>query len=316
MTAFGIRFPAPLVLAAGFDKNAEHLDGLLGLGFGGVEIGTVTARAQPGNPRPRLFRLPADRALINRMGFNNEGADAVERRLAAWREHGRRRGGIVGVNLGKSKATPAEEAAADYRYTAGRLGPYADYVVVNVSSPNTPGLRALQARERLAPILDAVRGGLDEAGREGIPVLVKIAPDLEDAEIDELAALAVDAGLAGVIATNTTIRRDGLSTSPARIAAIGDGGLSGAPLRERSLAVLDRLVAALGGQAAVVSAGGVEHAGDVTDRLRRGAALVQAYSGFVYGGPLWPRRVVRGLPERLPGRVSETAAGADGPDPA
>ncbi len=290
--AFGLRLPSPLGLAAGFDKNAEHLDGLFALGFGAVEVGTVTALPQPGNPKPRLFRLPADRALINRMGFNNDGCEAVAARLRTWRERGRARDRVVGVNIGKSKITPAAEAAGDYRRSAERLAALADYMVVNVSSPNTPGLRDLQARDELLPIIEAVREGAATAGAAALPLLVKIAPDLSDDAIDGIAELALEAEIAGIVATNTTIGRSGLRTDAGRVSRCGDGGLSGRPLAPRSLAVLDRLVDALAGRAAVISAGGVESGADIRERLDRGAAFVQSYTGFVYGGPLWPRRVI------------------------
>jgi dihydroorotate dehydrogenase len=289
--AFGLRFSSPLVLAAGFDKNAEHLDGLLGLGFGAVEVGTVTALPQPGNPRPRLFRLPADGALLNRMGFNNDGADVVARRLARWRSHGRLRHLVVGVNIGKSKLAPPEGAAADYRYSALQLAAHADYMVVNVSSPNTPGLRDLQAIPELRQIIRGVSEGLAEAGRSELPLLVKIAPDLADDQIEAVADLALERGLAGLIATNTTVSRSGLVTPGKELEAAGAGGLSGRPLNKRSLAVLEILSGRLDGRAAVVSVGGVSGANDIRQRLDAGAAIVQAYTGFVYGGPLWPKRV-------------------------
>lgn len=278
-------------MAAGFDKDGRHVDGLLALGFGSVEVGTVTARPQPGNPRPRLFRLPADRALINRMGFNNEGAAAAAARLAR-RRH---RGGIVGVNIGKTKVVPAERAADDYRGSAAAVAPVADYVVINVSSPNTPGLRDLQAAERLRPVIAAVREALGEAGRPDLPLLVKIAPDLADEDIDAVADLAVELGLAGIIATNTTIAREGLKTPREEVEALGAGGLSGPPLAQRSLAVLRRLRARVGDRLEIVSVGGVTTPEDVLERLRAGACLVQVYTGFVYGGPLWAWRCNRAL---------------------
>ncbi|HEY6759863.1 MAG TPA: quinone-dependent dihydroorotate dehydrogenase [Baekduia sp.] len=287
--ALGLDFPSPLGLAAGFDKDAAHVDALAALGFGFVEVGTITALAQAGNPTPRLFRLPADRALVNRMGFNNGGAAAAAARLAG---RARDRGVVVGVNIGKSKA--AEDAAADYRASAAALAPHADYLVVNVSSPNTPGLRDLQAVERLEPLIEAVRAGMDEVGAR-VPLLVKIAPDLADADVDAVADLALRVGLDGLVATNTTVGRDGLATPPDAVAALGAGGLSGAPLAARSLAVLGRLRGRLGADFTIISVGGVENAADARARLDAGATLVQAYTAFVYGGPLWPRKVVRGL---------------------
>ena len=300
--ALGLEFPGPLGLAAGFDKDARGTRGLAALGFGFVEVGTVTARAQPGNPRPRMFRLTADRALVNRMGFNNAGAAAAAARLAS-----RARGGpVVGVNIGKTRAVPDADAAADYAASARAVAAVADYVVVNVSSPNTPGLRDLQAADRLRPVLVAVRAALDAAvpGRPGVPLLVKIAPDLADADVDAVADLALELGLDGIIATNTTVSRDGLASPAAEVAAAGAGGLSGPPLRARSLAVLRRLHARAGDRLVLIAAGGIETPDDAWERLRAGATLVQAYTAFVYGGPLWPRRMHAGLARRLAqGRV-------------
>lgn len=288
-TAFGVEFPAPLGLAAGFDKDAAGVDTWGPLGFGYAEIGTVTAQAQPGNPAPRLFRLPPDRALINRMGFNNQGAAAAAERLRA-----RRPGGVpLGANIGKTKVTPAERAADDYVTSATLLGPLADFVVVNVSSPNTPGLRDLQAVESLRPLLRAVLDCVQ------VPVLVKIAPDLSDDDIDAAADLAVELGLAGIVATNTTIRRDGLATSAAEVEAMGAGGLSGPPVAERSLEVLRRLYARVGDKLVLISVGGIETADQAYERILAGATLLQGYTGFIYGGLLWTRRIHRGLAQRL-----------------
>lgn len=288
--AFGLKFDGAFGLAAGFDKNAVAIRALGDLGFSHIEIGTVTALAQPGNDKPRLFRLPADRALINRMGFNNQGAEAVAQRLGALRaKHGENLP-IIGVNIGKSKVTAVEDAAQDYRTSARLLAPFADYMAVNVSSPNTPGLRSLQEVSALRPILQAVT---EES--LGLPVLVKIAPDLADEDIIAVADLALELGLAGVIATNTTIGREGLKTEAARISEIGAGGLSGAPLKARSLAVLRLLNQHLQGRIAIVSVGGIETAAEARERLENGATLVQGYSGFIYEGPLWARRVNRGI---------------------
>ena len=290
--ALGLDFPSPLGLAAGFDKDAVAHEALGAFGFGHVEIGTVTGRPQPGNPRPRLFRLPPDRAVINRMGFNNEGSEAAARRL---RE--RRAGTIVGANIGKTKVVPEASAAADYVASAERLAPHADYLVVNVSSPNTPGLRNLQAVEHLRPLLAAVREAADRASARHVPLLVKIAPDLADDDVDAVADLALDLGLDGIIATNTTIGRDALHSPPALVKETG--GLSGAPLKERSLDVLRRLHARAGGRLVLISVGGVETADDVWERVRAGATLVQGYTGMIYGGPLWAHRVNRALSRRL-----------------
>lgn len=287
-TVMGVRFPHAFGLAAGFDKNAKAVHQLLALGFGHVEVGTVTARAQPGNPRPRLFRLVDDRAVVNRMGFNNDGAAEVASRLHRFRgRHGD--DPVVGVNIGKTKAVPAEEAVADYVESARLLAPFASYLVVNVSSPNTPGLRDLQSVDALRPILDAVRGVV---GR--VPLVVKIAPDLADDDVDAVADLALELGLDGISATNTTIARPTtLRTPRADVDAAGAGGLSGPVLRDRSTAVLTRLRERVGDRLALVGVGGVDDPADVTDRLVAGADLVQAYTGFVYGGPGWPARLAR-----------------------
>ncbi len=298
--ALGMDFPGPLGLAAGFDKDAKGPAALGALGFAFVEVGTVTARPQPGNPRPRLFRLIPDRAVVNRMGFNNEGAARAADRLRRLSGRRARREIIVGVNIGKSKVVPEAEAVADYVASARQLAPYADYMVVNVSSPNTPGLRDLQAVERLRPLLIGVRQALDEtSGTRRVPLLVKIAPDLADPDIDAVADLALELGLDGIIATNTTISRDGLATDPDQVARVGAGGLSGAPLKQRSLQVLRRLRERVGDRLTLIAVGGIETAEDAWERLQAGATLVQAYTGFIYGGPLWPRRIHAGLSARL-----------------
>jgi dihydroorotate dehydrogenase len=286
--ALGLDFASPIGLAAGFDKNATAYEALAALGFGHIEVGTVTAQAQPGNAKPRLFRLPADRALINRMGFNNLGANVVKTHLT------QKRSVPIGVNIGKTKVVPEAEAVADYVTSARLLAPLADYMVVNVSSPNTPGLRALQAVELLRPLLTAVKAELSaEAVRR--PLLVKIAPDLSDEDIDAIADLALDIGLDGIIATNTTISRAGLRTPPARVEACGAGGLSGAVLKARSLQVLERLKRRVGTRLVLISVGGIETAEDAWARLRAGASLVQIYTGFVYSGPLTVWSMQRGL---------------------
>lgn len=286
-TVMGIDFPHPFGLAAGFDKNARAVPGLLGLGFSHVEIGTVTAQPQPGNPRPRLFRLVQDRAIVNRMGFNNDGAAQVASRLHRFRQ---RYGDqpVVGVNIGKTKVVPAAEAVADYVESARLLAPYASYLVVNVSSPNTPGLRDLQSVSSLGPILQAVR---DSIGAR--PLVVKIAPDLADDDVDAIAELALKIGLDGVTATNTTIARpQTLRSSRTEIDAAGSGGLSGPVLASRATEVLARLRSITGDQLALIGVGGLSSGSDVIDRLSQGADLVQAYTGFIYGGPDWPRQVV------------------------
>lgn len=295
--AFGREFPTPFGVAAGFDKDATMIAGLGALGFGHVEVGTLTAQPQPGNDRPRLFRLTDDRALVNRMGFNNGGAAAAAERIAAAREARSRP--VIGVNIGKSRVVDATDAAAverDYLQSTRLLAPVADYLAVNVSSPNTPGLRGLQDERLLEPLLTAIRGASGST-----PVLVKIAPDLDDEQVEGIAALAARVELAGVIATNTTISRDGLNSSADAVAHVGAGGLSGRPVATRSLEVLRVLRAALPAALDVIAVGGVETVADVRERLAAGAALVQGYTGFIYRGPGWAREINRGL---LASRVS------------
>jgi dihydroorotate dehydrogenase len=284
----GLHFDSPFGVAAGFDKEGIAIRGLGQLGFGHVEVGTITAHPQPGNDRPRLFRLIPDRAVINRMGFNNTGAAAAAPRLA--KVSARRDRPIIGVNIGKSRIVEVDAAIDDYLVSTRLLSPAADYLVVNVSSPNTPGLRGLQELEKLEPLLGAVR---DAAG--STPVLVKIAPDLTDDQVERVAQLAVDLRLSGIIATNTTLSREGLRTRPEVIAAAGAGGLSGAPLAERSLAILRMIRAVVPADFCVISVGGVETGADVAARLDAGATLVQGYTAFIYLGPLWARAVNREL---------------------
>ena len=296
--AFGLDFPGPLGLAAGFDKDGEGVTGLAALGFSFIEVGTVTAQPQPGNPKPRMFRFTDERALVNRMGFNNHGAAALSARLRALRA----RPGfkpVIGVNIGKTKAVPEEDAVADYVTSARLVADVADYVVVNVSSPNTPGLRDLQATDKLRPILAGVRAALDVASpRRRVPLLVKIAPDLADPDVDAVADLALELGLDGIIATNTTISRAGLHDSAA-VADAGPGGLSGAPLKQRALEVLARLHDRCGRRLTLIAAGGITTPADAEARLAAGATLLQAYTAFIYEGPLWPSHVQRGLAARL-----------------
>ena len=287
VSAFGLTFNAPFGLAAGFDKNAVAVRALGELGFSHVEVGTVTAIYQDGNDTPRLFRLKADRALINRMGFNNDGAEAIAKRLEKLRAS-KQKLPIIGVNIGKSRVVEVEDAVSDYETSARLLAPFADYLAVNVSSPNTPGLRSLQSVEALKPILEAVL-----AQAKGKPVLVKIAPDLADEDVVAVAKLAKKLGLAGVIATNTTISRAGLKTASTKVEAMGAGGLSGAPVNARSLEVLRLLKKTLGDDLAVVSVGGVETKEQVLERMKAGATLVQGYTGFIYFGPLWARKLNR-----------------------
>lgn len=282
-TVFGVHFPNPVGLAAGFDKDAVAVDRWAGLGFGFVEVGTVTWHAQPGNPKPRLFRLPAERALINRLGFNNSGAEAMARRLESARP-----GIPLGVNIGKSKVTPIEEADADYLASFKLLAPFADYVVVNVSSPNTPGLRALQERPRLTSLLSTLRDARPET-----PLLVKVAPDLSLNELDDVVAVAGETGLSGIVATNTTVARP-LAKDPGI-----EGGLSGAPLREMADTALEHLAVQSPPSLALVGVGGVMSASDAARKLRLGASLVQVYTGFVYGGPGFATEVCRDLASAL-----------------
>ncbi len=277
----------PLGLAAGFDKNAVMVRGLAALGFAFIEVGTVTAVGQPGNPRPRLWRVPERGGLVNRMGFNNDGATAVAGRLRRLRRTAAGRRVVLGVNIGKSKVTPAAAAETDYVHSARTLAPYADYLVVNVSSPNTPGLRDLQQIEALRPILRQVQRAADAAAARAVPVLVKIAPDLADRDIEDIAALSRELDLAGVIAVNTTIRHDH-----------GAGGLSGPPVRDRGLAVVSLLRRHLRPDQLVIGVGGISSPKHARAYLDAGADLLQAYSGFVYGGPTWPARMNRALTAR------------------
>ena len=283
--AMGLTFPAPFGVAAGFDKNGTCVRGLTMLGFGYVEIGTLTALAQPGNDRPRLWRVLDQRGIRNRMGFNNDGSAAAAERMSRLRRSASGRRLVVGVNIGKSRATPVDDAAQDYATSARLLAPYADYLVVNVSSPNTPGLRDLQATELLRPILEAVREAADSVTAPGsVPLLVKIAPDLTDEQIDDVAALSLELGLAGMVAVNTTIAHD-----------LGPGGLSGPPLLRRGLEVVARLRARLGAGPVVIGCGGITTAADAQAYLDAGADLVQGYTGFIYEGPFWASRVNRGV---------------------
>jgi dihydroorotate dehydrogenase len=283
--AMGLSFDGAFGLAAGFDKNAIAVKALGEIGFSHVEIGTVTAIAQSGNQAPRLFRLKKDRALINRMGFNNDGAEVIAKRLKKIRAS-KQKLPIIGINIGKSRVVDVKDAVSDYQTSAELLAPYADYIAVNVSSPNTPGLRSLQEVSSLRPILEAVI-----AKSFGKPVLVKIAPDLDDEDIVEVANLAKELNLAGVIGTNTTTSREKLKTAASEVAAMGAGGLSGPPLNERSIEVLKVLRKNLRVDQIVISVGGVETHEQLLQRLNAGANLVQGYTGFVYLGPLWARAV-------------------------
>ena len=298
----GLHFRNGVGLGAGFDKNALYLRELEALGFGFVEIGTVTPKPQPGNDTPRLFRLPQDQALINRMGFNNEGVEVVAARLRAWKSDGRKSNPtqmIIGGNLGKNKITPNEDAWKDYELCFRALYPWVDYFVVNVSSPNTPGLRELQDKDALRQILtnlQRVNGELSASlGLTPRPLLLKIAPDLNPRQLDDVVALALEIGLDGLVATNTTISREGLLTSAGQVEAIGAGGLSGAPLRERATEVVRYLAERSGGRLTIIASGGIFTAADAHEKIAAGASLVQVWTGFIYEGPFIVRRMCREL---------------------
>ncbi len=293
MEAFGLRFPHPVGLAAGFDKDARWVDGLADLGFAFIEIGTVTPKPQPGNPKPRLFRLPSDKALINRMGFNNGGVAEAAERLRALREKGRCRV-IVGGNIGKNKATPNHEAEADYRAAFAALHPVVDYLVVNVSSPNTPGLRELQEREPLTRLLRVLQEDNAATGSPK-PILLKIAPDLNAGQLEDIVALTRETGTAGLIVSNTTIAREGLRTSAAELEAIGAGGLSGDPVRDRSTELIRRIRTLAGPDLPIIGVGGIRTTEHAREKLNAGATLVQVWTGFIYEGPGMVRTMLRGL---------------------
>ncbi|HIY85998.1 MAG TPA: quinone-dependent dihydroorotate dehydrogenase [Candidatus Yaniella excrementavium] len=303
--AMGISFPSPFGLAAGFDKAGIGTSALADLGFGHIEVGTITGQPQPGNSQPRLFRIPQDRALINRMGFNNHGAAAIAPRLAKTRNTLTRRFGqhrpILGVNIGKTKNVELDDAIEDYLASTRLLARHADYLVVNVSSPNTPGLRQLQAIESLAPLLSAVSKTADAVTGRHVPLAVKIAPDLVDADVVAVADMVTELGLDAVIATNTTISREGLTVGQHEIDAMGAGGVSGAPVANRSLAVLELLAKHLTDDASIISVGGVTTGKDVIQRLEAGATLVQAYTAFLYEGPLWAGRINAALEQHYSG---------------
>jgi dihydroorotate dehydrogenase len=275
----GLRFANPIGLAAGLDKDAIAFEQLGALGFGFVEIGTVTPRPQPGNDRPRLFRLPKDEALINRMGFNNHGAGAAAERLKRRKSQGL----IIGGNIGKNKTTPNEDAANDYLSCMQTLHPQVDYLVVNVSSPNTPNLRELQEKEPLTQLLRTVQAENRRLGAK--PLFLKIAPDMNNPQLDDVIEIVKETGLAGIIATNTTISREGLSYPKSEIDALGNGGLSGKPLEEKSTAVVRYLRKAAGNGLAIIGAGGIHSADDALRKLDAGADLIQLYTGFIYHGP-------------------------------
>ncbi|WP_217604511.1 quinone-dependent dihydroorotate dehydrogenase [Chitinophaga sp. GbtcB8] len=286
---WGLTFRNPVGLAAGFDKDARYTDELASLGFGFVEIGTVTPLPQPGNDQPRLFRLPADQALINRMGFNNEGAVAAAKRLLK-----RRSNIIIGGNIGKNKVTPNEEAVSDYEKCFHALFDVVDYFVVNVSSPNTPNLRALQEKEPLKQLLHHLQL-LNQQKSKPKPILLKIAPDLSTEQLDDIIEIVLETKLAGIVATNTTISREGLQTPAAEVAAIGAGGLSGLPVKDKSTAVIRYIHERAGEQIPIIAAGGIFTAADAREKLDAGASLVQVYTGFIYEGPAIVKNICKGL---------------------
>lgn len=302
---FGLDFVSPIGLAAGFDKEARWHASLGALGFGSIEVGTVTAKAQPGNPQPRLFRLAEDRALINRFGFNNDGAAAAATRLSERGPDYR-----LGVNIGRNKEVSNDEATENYLAALRPVWGGADYIAVNVSSPNTPGLRGLQNAAALGELLAAVCAENERlaaaSNQRPKPVLVKIAPDLDDEQLDGIADLVLAHPVAAIIATNTTLRRDGLTPAASEVEAIGAGGLSGAPLTEQSRRVVARLYLRLRGRLPIVGVGGISNADEAFEMLRAGASLLQVYTGFIYEGPLLPRRLALGLLQRVGDRpISE-----------
>ncbi len=288
-TFCGITFPNPVGLAAGFDKDARYTDALATLGFGFIEIGTVTPRPQPGNPQPRLFRLPADKGIINRMGFNNGGASAAAERLKHRKERI-----IIGGNIGKNKDTPNENALSDYEICLKDLYEVSDYFVVNVSSPNTPGLRELQDKEPLMRILNRLQE-LNVQWGNPKPLLLKIAPDLTNEQLDDIVAIVNETGISGIVATNTTIDRSSLQTPQSEVEAIGAGGLSGAPVRKRATEVISYLNKKGNGKIPIIAVGGIFTAEDAIEKLNAGASLVQVYTGFIYEGPAIASNICKGL---------------------
>ena len=316
---FGLKFSNPVGLAAGFDKDGIALDGLAGLGFAFIEAGTVTFYPQPGNDRPRLFRLPQDKALINRAGFNNKGAVAFANRVTPASK--RNRNYVLGVSIGKSKIVPPETAVEDYLNTFEIIYPVADYVAVNVSSPNTPGLRDLQQAKQLETLLAALQHRNEELGKQNrLPVLVKISPDVMPAELEDIAAVCCSTAIDGIIATNTTISRAGLTSSPQQIQACGAGGLSGLPIRTQSNRIIASLFRLTAGAIPLIGVGGIFTAEDAWEKISAGASLIQLYTGFIYQGPgivrdindglkeILDRKGIRSLDEAVGCRASEIAA--------
>lgn len=285
---FGLSFPNPVGLAAGFDKNGVAAGALAALGFGFIEVGTVTNEAQPGNPKPRIFRLPGDRALINRLGFNNAGAGAVAANLQHHRPNA-----VLGINIGKSRSVAVDEAIPDYLASFEKIFPVADYIAINVSSPNTPNLRELQRPEMLKDLLTALQKRNQGLGGQPKPLLVKIAPDLSNSEIESIIDVAIQTKVDGIIATNTTIQREPLLTTD--LSSIGEGGLSGAPLRARSNEVISTIYRMTKARLPIIGVGGVFTAEDAWEKICAGASLIQLYTGFVYEGPSIARSINRGL---------------------
>ncbi|MEM7104472.1 MAG: quinone-dependent dihydroorotate dehydrogenase [Bacteroidota bacterium] len=290
---FGLKFSNPVGLAAGFDKDGKYFATMANLGFGFIEIGTVTPKGQAGNPQPRLFRLPADEALINRMGFNNEGVEALVSRL----KKGKPEGVIIGGNIGKNKVTPNENAHEDYRICFEALFPHVHYFVVNVSSPNTPGLRELQEKEPLTKLLSLLKK-LNAEKDNPKPILLKIAPDLTNEQLDDIIDIVQSTGIDGIIGTNTTISRKGLATNKKTIESIGNGGLSGVPVRARSTAVIKYLSEKSGGNIPIVAVGGIASAKDALEKLEAGASLVQVYTGLIYAGPSLIKSINKALVQK------------------
>lgn len=291
--AFGLHFKNPVGLAAGFDKDGRYMPEMAAMGFGFLEVGTVTPRPQAGNPKPRLFRMPQDKALINRMGFNNRGVDALVEQLKKRRP----KGVLVGGNIGKNKDTPNEEAVWDYTYAFEKLFPYVDYFVVNVSSPNTPNLRDLQEKEPLTRLLSHLQE-LNSRKAAPKPILLKIAPDLTDNQLDDIIEIVQETQIAGLIATNTTISRGGLTVSTEKVEKIGPGGLSGQPLRERSTEVIRYLSRKTDGKIPIIGVGGIASPEDALEKIRAGAKLVQIYSGLIYAGPQLIRNINLAIREK------------------
>ncbi|NDF97900.1 MAG: quinone-dependent dihydroorotate dehydrogenase [Chitinophagia bacterium] len=298
ITLCSLVFKNRVGLAAGFDKNAVHLRELSCLGFGHVEIGTVTPQPQRGNEKPRLFRLPQDKALINRMGFNNDGVVTIARRLKEWREHGQQKADtlsplIIGGNIGKNKVTPNEEAWKDYEFCFERLHPWVDYFVVNVSSPNTPGLRALQEKESLKKILTLLQERNLEKSIQR-PLFLKIAPDLTPTQVDDVIALALEIKLDGLVVSNTTISREDLVTEENKVSRIGAGGLSGAPLKKKNTTLLEYIASRTKGAMPLIASGGIFTAADAQEKIKAGATLLQVWTGFIYEGPAIVKNICKG----------------------